>query len=200
MGGSVLIHLKRCIRLTATALALAAALSALPAAAQGPTRSSELLTLVDLDGTKIEMTFDDLRKLPQEIEEECICAGHSSGFIGIFDYAGVRLSEVLKKASAALNASEYRQENMYIVFRGTDGYQTLASWTELTMTTEGKRSLIVLEKDADLLPPLEGKFRIYFPGDKWVGRSVKCLETIEIHCAEGAVDKPKKAAPDEPKP
>ncbi len=167
---------------------------------EGLSRSSESLAIVDLDGSKIPLTADDLRKMTQEIEEELICVGHSSGFLGIFDYSGVRLSEVLKRAKAAEGASEYRRENMYVVFRGTDGYQTLASWTELTMTTEGKRVMIALDKGTEPLPPLEGKFRIVFPGDKWVGRSVKCLETIEIHCADGVIDKHKEDKKDEKKP
>ena len=161
------------------------------AAAEGPKRSSETLTLVDLDGSKVQMSLEDLRKLPQEIEEECICVGHSAGFIGIFDYSGIRLSEILEKAKAAKGASEYKQENIYVVFRGTDGYQVIASWTELTQTSDGKRVLVALDKNAAPLPPSEGKFRLVLPGDKWVGRSVKCLETIEIRCAEGVVDRKK---------
>ena len=184
-------NMRSSICLASAAVAVFAGLFALNATAQGPNRSSEVLTLVDLDGTKVQMSFDDLRKLPQEMEEECICVGHSSGFIGIFDYSGVRLSEILEKAKAAKGASEYRQENMYIVFKGTDGYQTIASWTELTQTAEGRRVLIAIDKDAAPLPPLEGKFRVVLPSDKWVGRSVKCLETIEIRCADGVVDKKK---------
>jgi DMSO/TMAO reductase YedYZ molybdopterin-dependent catalytic subunit len=173
------------------AVVVFACLFAPGSAAGGPSRSSESLTLVDLDGSKIQMSLEDLRKLPQEIEEECICVGHSAGFIGIFDYSGVRLSEILEKAKAAKGANEYKQENIYVVFRGTDGYQVIASWTELTQPAEGKRILIALDKDAQPLPPLEGKLRLVLPGDKWVGRSVKCLETIEIRCAEGVVEKKK---------
>jgi len=179
------------ICLTGMAVVVFACLFAPGSAAEGPNRSSESLTLVDLDGSKIQMSLEDFRKLPQEIEEECICVGHSAGFIGIFDYSGVRLSEILEKAKAAKGASEYKQENIYVVFRGTDGYQVIASWTELTQTAEGQRVLIALDKNAQPLPPLEGKFRLVLPGDKWVGRSVKCIETIEIRCAEGVVEKKK---------
>ncbi|HOV74710.1 MAG TPA: molybdopterin-dependent oxidoreductase [Candidatus Hydrogenedentes bacterium] len=178
----------------------ASVISAAGAWAEGPARSSETLTIVDLDGTKIPLSVADLRKMPVDIEEELICVGHSSGFIGIFDYSGVRLSELFKKAKAAEAASEYRRENMYVLFRGTDGYQTLASWTELTMTTEGKRVMIAIDKNAEPLPPLEGKFRLILPGDKWVGRSVKCLETIEIRCPDGVVDKKKDDKKEEKKP
>ncbi len=159
--------------------------------AEGLTRASTTLTLVDLDGTKIQMAPEDLRKLPQEMEEECICVGRSAGFIGIFDYSGVRLSEILDKAKAAKGASEYKQENAYVVFRGTDGYQVIASWTELTQTAEGKRVLIALDRNAEPLSLSEGKFRLVLPGDKYVGRSVKCLETIEIRVADGVVEKKK---------
>lgn len=149
---------------------------------------SETLTIVDLDGTKISFSFEDLRKMPQEMEEECICVGKSAGFIGIFDYTGVRLRDLLAKAKAAQGASEYKQENMYLVFRGTDGYQVIASWTELAQPGDGQRALVVLDKGLEPLPPSEGKFRLSLPGDKYVGRSVKCLDTIEIRLAEGFVD------------
>jgi len=48
-----------------------------------------------------------------------------------------------------------------------------------------------LDKNAQPQPPLEGKLGLVLPGGKWVGRSVKCLETIEIRCAEGVVEKRK---------
>jgi len=59
-----------------------------------PQKVSDTLTIVDLDGAKISFSFEDLRKMPQEIEEECICVGESVGFIGIFDYTGVRLRDL----------------------------------------------------------------------------------------------------------
>ena len=152
-----------------------------------PQRSSQTLTIIDSDGSKVELTVEDMRKMPQEMEKECISVGKSSGFIGIYDYTGVRLSALLEKAKATMEAKEYKQENSYIIFKGTDGYQTIASWTEL-MQNEGCRALVALDKDLEPLPPFEGKFRLILPGDKYVGRSVKCLETIEIRCAEGFVD------------
>jgi DMSO/TMAO reductase YedYZ molybdopterin-dependent catalytic subunit len=154
--------------------------------------TSSTLTLVDLDGVKSEFTFDDLRAIPQVLEEECISIGRSAGFIGVFEFTGIRLTDILEKAKAAQDASEYRKENMYIVFKGTDGYQVIASWTEILDSSEGRRALIALDKGDKPLPPEEGKFRIVFPGDKFVGRSVKCLASIEIRCADGVVDKKKK--------
>ena len=161
--------------------------------AGAPTRSSESLTLVDLDGAKITLSAEDLRKMPLDVEEQCICVGESAGFIGIFDYTGVRMTELLHKAKAAQAASGYKKENMYLVFKGTDGYQVVASWCEITGTPDGKRALVVIEKDAKPLPPSEGKFRLAFPADKYVGRSVKCLESIEIHCADGVVERKKES-------
>ncbi len=153
-----------------------------------PERPSETLTIIDLDGSKIAITLEEMRKMPQETEWRCICVGQKAGYIGIFDYGGVRLSAILEKAAAAMNASEYRKENMYVVFRGTDGYQVIASWTELTLAETGRRALVALYADAKALSESEGRFRIIFPSDKYVGRSVKCLEEIEIRCAEGCVD------------
>ncbi len=164
---------------------------AMPVAAE-PEKDAETLTIVDSDGAQCALSAEELRKMPQVTEAKCICVGKSSGYIGIFDYSGVLLSEVLKKAAMTANAKEYLQENSYVVFKGTDGYQVLASWNELMESPDGRRALIALNKDGAPLPPKEGQFRLVLPGDKYVGRSVKCLETIEVHKAEGFKDLPKK--------
>lgn len=56
---------------------------------------------------------------------------------------------------------------------------------------DGRRALMALEKDGEPLPSFEGQFRLVLPGDKYVGRSVKWLEAIEVHGAEGFVDLPR---------
>jgi DMSO/TMAO reductase YedYZ molybdopterin-dependent catalytic subunit len=161
------------------------------AAGAGPDRSSMSLTLIDVDGTKTTFSVEDLRKMPQEFEEQCICVGQSSGFIGIFDFGGVRLSKILESAKAAHASNDNKRENIIVVFKGTDKYQVIATWTELTMTSDGMRVLVALNKDLAPLPDNEGKMRLVLPGDKYVGRSVKCLETIELRLADGYVEKKK---------
>ena len=160
-----------------------------PGYADTSMRPSTKIVLVDLNSMEFEFTLDELREMPQDVEEQCICVGESSGYIGIFDYSGVRLHAILGNAQAAREASGYRKENMYVVFKGTDGYQVIASWTELHQPPNGKSALLVLEKDGKPLKDAEGAIRLYFPGDKYVGRSVKCLERIEIRCTEGVVEK-----------
>lgn len=153
---------------------------------------SETLTVVDSDGTQYTLSEEEIREMPQVTEEQCICVGKSSGYIGIFDFTGVLLGDMLEKAATTATAKEYIQENSYVVFRGTDGYQVIASWTELMESPEGRRALVAVNKDGVRLPKKEGRFRLILPGDKYVGRSVKCLERIEIHRAEGFEDSPKK--------
>jgi len=182
------------ISLMATVAGIALCVS--PCSAKEPARPSETLTLVDLDGTQIAFKYDDLRQFPQVTEEDCICVGETSGFIGIYDYRGLRLSEILKKAKAANGASGLVKENLYVVFRGTDGYQVLASWSELHQPPNGPAAMLILEKEGEVLPPNEGFVRLALLGDKYVGRSVKCLERIEIRCAEG-VPEQKKESPEE---
>jgi len=160
-----------------------------PAWAATPERPSQAVTIVDINGTRTTLSVQELRRLPQHSEEEFIFVGKHSGFIGVFDFAGVRVVDLLDNAKAAQAASGYKQENMFVVFRGTDGYQVVASWQELMLTAGGTRVLAVLEKNGQPLPPDEGEIRLLFPGDKYCGRSVKCLETIEIHVAQGVVEK-----------
>lgn len=154
-----------------------------------PDRASETLTICDLDGSKLELSVEEVRALPQVTERECICVGESVGFIDIVDYSGVRLMDVLNKAKNGADAGHYRNNNMYVILRGTDGYQVIASWPELEQSDDGRRALVALDKDGKPLPETEGAFRLVFPGDKYVGRSVKCLETIEIHCVPGVEEK-----------
>lgn len=175
--------------LEAVAVVVAALLASVPGLAGTPERPSKAVTIVDLDGNEIRVTADQLRAMPQHTEKELVFVGEHAGFIGIFDFAGVRLVDLLEKAKAAQAAGGYQKENMYLVFRGTDGYQVVASWQELMLNADGPRVLAVLEKDGEPLPPEEGAIRLLFPGDKYCGRSVKCLETIEIHVVEGVVEK-----------
>ncbi len=157
-----------------------------------PETKADSLCLVDVDGTKIVWTLDDLRAMPQVVEDKCICVGNSSGFIGIFDYAGVRLNRLLAEATAAHGAGDYKKENMYVVFRGSDGYQVIASWTELTQQPHSLNGLVALEKDSKVLSEHEGPCRLLFPADKYVGRSVRNLVTIEIKVVDGVVERKKK--------
>ena len=167
-------------------------------AAAAPLQVAETLTLVDCDGTKVTFSETELRSMEQVTEEQCIWVGESSGYIGIFDCSGVLLSEILKRAEATFKAKDFVRENTYVIFRGTDDYQIITSWTELMGSADGRRSIIMLDKDGEPLSDKEGKFRVLFPADKYVGRSVKCLDTIEIHRAEGFKDFPKEKTPAEP--
>ena len=157
-------------------------------AAKDPDRPSLSLSIVDVDGSTVDFSAERLGRMSQVEEKECICVGEVVGFIGVFDYKGVRLVDVLEHAKAAARLSRYKQKSLYVVFKGTDGYQVIASWVELMQTAGGGRAMVALEKDGKRLPANEGAFRLVFPADKYVGRSVKCLETIEIHSAAGVMN------------
>lgn len=157
-------------------------------AGKDPEKPFDSLTIVDKDGSRISLSIEDLNRMTHVEEKECICVGEVVGFIGVFDYRGVRVTELLKRATAATSCSLYQQKNLYLIFKGTDGYRVIASWSELTQTPCGSRAMIALEKDGEPLPSSEGKLRVVFPGDKYVGRSVKCLDTIEIRIASGFSD------------
>lgn len=175
---------------TYAAILLFAAICSTPVFA-APLRTVETLTLIDIDGTKITFTEQELREMKQITEEKCIWVGESKGFIGIFDCSGALLTEALKYARKTEAAGDYLHENTYVIFRGTDEYQIICSWTELMRNGDGRRAMIMLEKEGEPLADDEGKFRVFFPGDKYVGRSVKCLDTTEFRCAEGFVAKKK---------
>ena len=176
---------------TITALCITAVLFlCLPqeTAGKDPERASLSLSIVDVDGSAVKLSMDSLRRMPHVEEKECICVGEVVGFIGIFDYKGVRVADLLGNAKAASTLSRYKQKNLYVIFKGTDGYQVIASWSELTQTPGGARAMVAIEKDGKPLPASEGTLRLVFPADKYVGRSVKCLEMVEIHSAPGVTD------------
>jgi DMSO/TMAO reductase YedYZ molybdopterin-dependent catalytic subunit len=150
-----------------------------------PERPADSVIIVDVDGSTTKLSVEDLRAMPQVQEKECICVGEVVGFIGIFDYRGVRVVDLLEKVKAADSLSLYERKSLYLVFKGTDGYQVIASWVELMHTPGGSRVMIATDKDDKPLPAKEGKFRLVLPADKYVGRSVKCLERIEMHSAPG---------------
>ncbi len=170
------------------------AITLLPAlwAMGAPLTESKGITLVDIDGAETTFTADEIALMPQETEKSCICVGESAGYLGTYDYTGILLSKILDSAETTKKANDNKRENIYAVFIGTDGYQIIASWTELTETSSGKRILIALEKDGEPLSEKEGKYRLILPGDKYVGRSVKCLDRIELRVAEGYKPKGKR--------
>lgn len=176
------------------ALIPAMLLATLCAHAGDPERPSDAVTIIDVDGGTIRITAEELRAMPQHTEKEVIFVGERVGFIGIFDFTGVRLTDLLEKAPAAQGAGAYKKRNLYLILRGTDGYQTVVSWKELANTPAGQRALLALEQDGEALPRTEGAVRSLFPGDKYCGRSIKCLETIEIHVVAGVVEKPQEDA------
>ena len=143
-------------------------------AAKDPNRPSLSLTIVDVDGSTVRLSVERLGRMRQLEEKECICVGEVVGFIGVFDYKGARIVDVLEHAKAATTLSRYKQKNLYVIFKGTDGYQVIASWAELMQTAGGGRAMVAIEKDGTRLPANEGAFRLVFPADKYVGRSVKC--------------------------
>ena len=175
-------------------LAALIGLSLIPAppilhAEKSPGRPSKSITIADIDGTEVGWTLEELRELPPVTMKDCIVVGSHVGFIGVFEYSGVRLVDVLARAKAAQKAKDYKKRNMFLVLKGTDGYQVVMSWRELYGTPDGLDTLVVLDEDGEPLPVEEGRLHSYLPGDKYCGRSVKCLERIEIGVAEGVVEK-----------
>jgi DMSO/TMAO reductase YedYZ molybdopterin-dependent catalytic subunit len=58
-------------------------------------------------------------------------------------------------------------------------------------TVDGRRAMVVLKKDGKPLPQSQGSMLTYLPGDKYLCRSVKYLDTIEIHVVPGLKERPK---------
>lgn len=181
---------RNCSFIMLAVLAMTVSLAMVASAGKGPKLPSEGLTLIDLDGTKIQLTLDDLRKLPAVTEKQriCICADDNH-FDGVCDYSGARLSKILDSAKNAQACGPKKKRNLYLIFKGTDEFQVIATWHEIHDAESGKRALVALEKNGAPLPDDEGKLRLVLPGDKFVARDIKCLASIQVCCAEGFVEK-----------
>jgi len=154
---------------------------------------AQSLTILDVDGTSVTLSLDEIRALPAVREKECVLVGRHEGLLGKADYEGPAIADVLAKAPAAQALPQYIRNNSYVVFKGTDGFQATASWEELTESIDGRHAMIVLTKDGKPLPDAEGSMRTYFPGDKYLCRSVMYLDTIEIHVVPGVKERPEHA-------
>ena len=178
------------MRWFAAVVVVVAVLAGSAYAGKPPERPSETLTIMDIDGTETVLTLADLEAMPQTTAKDYPCIGESVGFIGISDFTGVLVTTLLEKAKKIEGSSDYLKRNVYVLFKGTDGYQVMTTWYDLT-TESGRQAMVALKQDGQALAPEIGEFRSVFPAEIRVARSVMCLERIELHVIPGVVEKKK---------
>ena len=80
----------------------------------------ESLTILDVDGSLVRLSMDEIRALPAAREKECVLVGRHEGLLGKADYEGPAIADVLEKAPAAQALEQYVRNNSYVVFKGID--------------------------------------------------------------------------------
>ena len=139
----------------------------------------------------LELTVSAIEQLPT-FEVRCVAKIASyRGFLGIYDYIGVPLTEVIRLAGFDRDLHT-RQQLLFVIY-GADGFYASFSWGELfnmhgTQVMLAIKSRLVRDDDNQLIEeeqfqPLRaswgGAFRLIVPGDnkypdmrsiKWVNR------------------------------
>jgi hypothetical protein len=100
------------------------------------------------------------------------------------DLRGVRLQPLLTQATLNEENSKYWSE-FYYIFEASDGYQVVFSWNELFNTATGEQVYLIVQRDGQTLPALDGQLAVLVPSDKITGRRyLKGLAKVKVMRAE----------------
>lgn len=153
------------------------------------------------------LTLEDLRKMRQTTLNSVPKLVRYRGYLGIYDYIGVPLRNVIERAGLA--GSKYKQAKHFFVLRAPDGFLTVLSWGEVFNRHDGEQIIIALKsrqvrnakneliddlKFHDLKPRWGGAFRMVIPNDSMYSdeRSLKWVSEIYIGNGEIFFNREKK--------
>lgn len=137
-------------------------------------------TQIEVTGEAIKHSFilkpGDLGAMTGAISKDTIMAGAHQGFIGIHDYRGVLLRDIIEKAKLTK-----KPKGIVIIVSAADGFHTAISWGELFNSLAGEHMIIAYERDGKPLGNDESFARLIIPTDKYIAdRAVKRVNKIEI--------------------
>lgn len=100
--------------------------------------------------------------------------GDGRGFHGRGVYSGVPLAELVTAVGIEPDLRSV------VIISSPDGYRSLVSWGELTLSPQGQRIIVADEITGK---PIEkgGKFMLVLPDDLAADREVKAVAKIEVH-------------------
>ncbi len=153
------------------------------------------------------LTIENLRKMRQTTLRSVRKMVRSRGYLGIYDYIGVPLKNVIERAGFA--GSKYEQSKHFFVLKAPDGYISAFSWGELFNRYDGEQTIIALKSRKirnakneivndrefhDLKPLWGGAFRMVVPNDSIYSdeRSLKWVSEIYIGNGEIFFNREKK--------
>ena len=133
-------------------------------------------------GTALNLTLDDLKKLPRKTIS--VVNPHENK---TEVYEGVLVEELLKRAGVA------QGENLrgpalvtYVIFEAEDGYRVVFSLAELDSGILDSQVLVADTIDGAALPPKQGPLRVVAPKEKRAARWVRMLKSITVVRAPAA--------------
>lgn len=130
------------------------------------------------------------------------------GFLGIFDYQGVPLQVIIEQAGLVYDL--HRQQRLFVVVHGADGFYATFSWGELFNRQGGAQVIVALrsrlvrdehnllvqeDEFRTLRPSWGGAFRLVVPGDdkypdmrsiKWIRQILVCDGAMAFNQSEGS--------------
>ena len=155
-----------------------------------------------------EITRELLEGFPQLTLHTVAKIASYRGFLGIFDYQGVPLQAILEQAGFVHDL--HRQQRLFIVTHGADGFYATFSWGELFNRQGGAQVIVALRSRRvrdehnrvvqetefrELQPSWGGAFRLVVPGDdkypdmrsiKWVQQILVCDGAVAFDRREGS--------------
>jgi len=124
----------------------------------------------------ITLELRDLKEMKGVAARDCVMAGSHRGFVGIHNYRGALLRDVIDRAEL-----EGKRKEMVIMVSAADGFRVAISWGELYNCLAGDHMIIAYERDGKLLKDDEGFARLIIPTDRYIAdRAVKRVTKIEV--------------------
>ncbi len=138
-----------------------------------PSKSLEIFGSVN---NPLTLNIDDLKKMPSTELNDMVMAGAVKGFVGIRNYKGVSLKDILDKAGI-----KGKVKHLVFIVSATDGFYITLSWGEIYNHLSGDKVILAYERDGKPLGDYEGFIRLIVPYDTFIGdRAVKWVNKIEV--------------------
>lgn len=161
-------------------LAVACALGALEAIAQGD-RAAPQLIVTGAVGQKLTLSASELADMPHQSLQ--VVNGHTGQ---TETYAGVPLTEILSRAGIP-HGHDLRGNALAIVViaEGADGYRVAFAMAELDAGIGNAQALVADQLNGTSLDAKQGPLRLVVPRDKRPARSVRNLKFLRIYPPPG---------------
>ena len=143
-----------------------------------PTPSEPALHVSGVTGRSVDLTEQDLAKLPR-VKADVVT---EKGIAAV--YEGVAVSEILRRVDAPFGKAMRRDGmTLYLIVTASDGYKVLFALPEVDPAFTDRVVLIADHRDGKSLSTAEGPFRMIVPGEKLHARWIRNVTTLSLRRA-----------------